>query len=280
MNDFGARTMSVGLIVVAVIVVTAFILLVDLYDCWSHGKFNGNFSIRQRSDLEKTQVDLRMHVWLQSRLHTANINVVNCMVYVDTSSGHRLEMLQGTLAQQPPIAIKPKSLWSAWDGNGNAFADHNDSTSFLTRTMVVSNINYTNVDMFMTDTIIYHDLVMKCVVDGSVDLFSLTTLRIPVKNHTFTVHKNLNHYQLKSDQNILQLMRDLSKAMSIQRNQDNTTHPLIYNPIDNQTHAHSVLGTSVVTDQIDVDMVSVDDSNATHHQMTTFNEVSISLPIS
>ena len=274
MNNFGVRTMNVCLVVFAVIVVTVFIIF-DTYDCLYDKKFKGNLSIVSTSTFEKTQVDLRMHIGLQSRLHTANIDVVNCMIRVDTSLGdRRLEMLQGTIAQQPPIIIKPKPLWSAaWNGN--------DTFSILTRTMVISNINYTNLDMFLSDAMVtHHTMVINCVIDGSVDLFSVMALRIPTKKYTFTVHKdlNLNQPQLdsNSDQNILQLLYDFSTAMSAQRNQEAP----IDHATDNPTHSHSVVKTSIgndtsTLDETDLDPVD-DDSNSTHHMETTLNEVSIS----
>ena len=269
MNNLVVRnTMPMYLIFFAVVVVTTVFIFHDTYDCLYYKKVNGNLSIVSTSNFEQTEIDIRMHVWLQSRLHTANIDVVHCMTYVDTSLGHRLEMFQGTIAQQPPVLVKPQSLWSSGNRNGT------------TRTMVFSNINYTNVDMFIKDG--SKKMVTNCVVDGSVDLFSITALRIPVKKHTFTVLKdwNLNQLTMENsiDQNILQLMYNFSTVISAPKNQVASMD----HAMDNPTHSHTVVETSVGNDIPKLDETELDrnvfpdnnSSNSSHHMETPLYEVS------
>ena len=102
----------------AIVAVVVFILL-DAYECYAHGKFDGNlqlvkFDLTSNGEIDLT-MDLTVDTWLQSRLHTMRVDVAGCTVKIDTPSGRTLEMLQATTSL--PLTIKPKSLWSAWDGS-------------------------------------------------------------------------------------------------------------------------------------------------------------------
>ena len=277
MNSYGART-GVSLVVFVVIVVTALIVL-DTYDSLSRGKFNGNVSIVHKdvgtTVEEKSHVDLRMHVSLQSRLHTANIDIVECTIYDDSSLGHRHELLQGIIKQLSPVIVKPNSLWSSWDGSALADLSH-DAASSQTRTMVMSNINSTNLDKFMSNEMPSRALMAQCVMDGSVDLFSLRAMRIPLKKHMLTVYKTWNHNGLETensnDQDILQWMNDLNKVVVMSTQNDHVLIDKSNDTTDVLLYPHPIaainVGNNASTLGQDLDMFPVGDHKSTHPMQT------------
>ena len=95
----------------AMVVFVVFTLL-DAYECYSHGKFDGNIRIANidltSSGETDMSMDLTFNAWLQSRLHTMKIDAIDCISHIDTPSKRHLKMFQ-TKAMLS-LAVKPKSL--------------------------------------------------------------------------------------------------------------------------------------------------------------------------
>ena len=172
--------------------------LLDAYACYSQGKFDGNIRIANIDLTSTGDVDLTMELtadaWLQSRLHTMRVDVAGCTVKVDTPSGRHLEMVHAT--NSLPLTIKPKSLWSAWDGS--AFEGHDAPAYSVNGVITLSHVNFTSVGTMLMDAIVVpptdtpHSLVVECVIDGAVELFSVPTMGVPLKKYVYTTRKDFH----------------------------------------------------------------------------------------
>ena len=179
----------------AVCVGVIFILL-DGYECYVRGKFDGklqmvNIDLMSLGDIDLT-MDLTADVWLQSRLHTLKIDVAGCKMKMDMPSGRHLELVQAT--NTLPLRIKPKSLWSAWDGS---FEDGNENPTYsVESTIAFSHVNFTSMGTTLVDAMVApstgapHTLHLECVIDGAVELFSVPTMSVPLTKYVYTTRKD------------------------------------------------------------------------------------------
>ena len=184
---------------IAVFAVVVFVIftLLDAYECYAHGKFDGNLQMVNVDLTSSGKTDLTMDltadVWLQSRLHTMRVDVAGCTVKIDTPSGRHLEMLQAT--NSLPLTIKPKSLWSAWDGT---FESKDDLTYSVDGTIAFSHVNFTSVSTMLMDAVVVpstdvpHTVKLECVIVGALELFSVPAMSISLKQYVFSTQKDFH----------------------------------------------------------------------------------------
>ena len=181
----------------AMVVFVVFTLL-DAYECYSHGKFDGKIRIADLDLTSSGEVDMTLDVtadaWLQSRLHTMKVDVAGCTVKIDTPSGRHLEMLQAT--NSLPLTIKPKSLWSAWDGS--TFEGHDAPTYSVNGMIALSHVNFTSVGTMLMDAVVVppadapHTLVVECVISGAIELFSVPAMSVSLNKYVYTTRKDFH----------------------------------------------------------------------------------------
>ena len=185
----------------AMLIIAVFVIL-DGYECYSHGMFHGVIQIANVDLTSSGETDLSMdltfNAWLQSRLHTMKISAVDCISHVDTPSGLHLKMFDTTAMLS--LAVKPKSLWSAWDGS--TFGGHEGDPIYLVNGRVaISHVNFTNLRKMLTnDTMSIpsdntHTLITECAIDGVLQLFSVPAMSISIKKYAFTSHKHFSFDQ-------------------------------------------------------------------------------------
>ena len=195
MERVGIVSSYVALLAMVVFVVFT---LLDAYACYSHGKFDGiiriaNVDLTSSGEVDLT-LDLTADAWLQSRLHTMKIDVAGCTVKIDTPSGRHLEMLQAT--NSLPLTIKPKSLWSAWDGS--TFEGHDAPTYSVHGMIAFSHVNFTSVGTMLMDAVVVpptdapHTLVVDCVIDGAIELFSVPAMSVSLNKYVYTTRKDFH----------------------------------------------------------------------------------------
>ena len=210
----------------AMLVIAVFVIL-DTYACYSHGLFHGVIQIANVDLTSSGETDISMdvtaNVWLETRLHTVKINAVDCISHVDTPSGLHLKMFQATTSLST-LTIKPKSLWSAWDGS--IVGSHgNDPKYSVDGRIAISHVNFINLGMMLTDTVNVpsndaHKLIMECTMDGVLELFSIPAMSISIKNYALTKHKefilnqptndNTNKVTTTSDHRSLNVINDIA----------------------------------------------------------------------
>ena len=188
----------------AMLIIAVFVLL-DAYECYSHGVFHGVIRIANMDLTSTGEVDLSVDVtanaWLQTRLHTVKIDAVDCLLHVDTPSGLHLHVFHTTTSLSS-LAIQPKSLWSAWDGS--IFGGHDDPIYSVDGRIAISHVNFVNLGMMLTDTASVpsnntHTLNTECTIDGVLELFSIPAMSVPMKKYTLSNHKSFSLNQPTTD---------------------------------------------------------------------------------
>ena len=188
-------------IIFAMLMIAVFVIL-DGYECYSHGVFHGviqiaNLDLTSAGDTDLS-VDLSFNAWLQSRLHTMKIDTVDCISHIDTPSGLHLKMFD-TTAMLLSLAVKPKPLWSAWDGS--TFGSHGDPIYSVNGRVAISHVNFINLRKMLTnDTMSIpsdstHKLMTECAIDGVLELFSVPAMSISIKKYSFMSHKHFSFDQ-------------------------------------------------------------------------------------
>ena len=220
------RIVSCYLVLFAMVIIAVFVIL-DTYACCSHGLFHGVIHIANVDLTSSGETDMSMdvtaNVWLETRLHTVKINSVDCISHVDTPSGLHLQMFQTTTSLSTS-SVKPKSLWSGWDGN--IVGSHgNDPKYTVDGRIAISHVNFINLGMMLTDTVNVpsndaHKLIMECTMDGVLELFSIPAMSISIKNYALTKHKefilnqptndNTNKVTTTSDHRSLNVINDIA----------------------------------------------------------------------
>ena len=184
----------------AMLIIVVFVIL-DAYECYSHGVFHGVIRIANM-DLTSTgendlSVDVTANAWLQTRLHTVKLNAIDCLLHVDTPSGLHLHVFHTTTSLSS-LAVKPKSLWSTWDGS--IFGGHDDPIYSVDGRISISHVNFNNWGMMLTDpSNNNHTLITECTIDGVLELFSIPAMSISMKKYTLTNHKDFSLNQPTTD---------------------------------------------------------------------------------
>ena len=197
-------TVSSYFAIFAMLIIAVFVLL-DAYECYSHGVFHGviriaNIGLTSTGEIDLS-VDVTANAWLQTRLHTVKIDAVDCLVHVDTPSGLHLHVFHTTTSLSS-LAIQPKSLWSAWDGS--IFGGHDDPIYSVDGRIAISHVNFINVGMMLTDTASVpsnntHTLITECTIDGVLKLFSIPAMSVSMKKYTLSSHKSFSLNQPTTD---------------------------------------------------------------------------------
>ena len=190
-----------GYFAIFVMLIIAVFVIFDGYECYSHGMFDGNIRIANidltSSGETDMSMDLTFNAWLQSRLHTMKIDAVNCISHIDTPSKLHLKMFDTTAMLS--LAVKPKSLWSAWDGS--TFRGHDAPIYSVNGRIAISHVSFINLRMMLTNDTMNvpsnntHTLITECAIDGALQLFSVPMMSISIKKYALTNHKHFSFDQ-------------------------------------------------------------------------------------
>ena len=207
-------------VIFAMLIIVVFVIF-DAYECYSHGMFHGFLRIANIDLTSSGEVDLSVDVtanaWLQTRLHTAKIDAVDCISHVDTLSGLHLNLFHTTTSLSL-LAVKPKSLWSTWDGS--IFGGHDDQKYSVDGRIAISHVNFINLGMVLTDTASIpsnnnHTLITECTIDGVLELFSIPAMSISMKKYALSSHKDFSLNQPTTDSTINKVTTSDHRSLNV-----------------------------------------------------------------
>lgn len=190
----------VGYFMVFVLAFVGIVVAVDAYLCQTQSKVNGvmrtaDIKLSSSGDVDLT-LRMRTNAWFQSRLHTVTMDAVNCALHIDTPSGRRLELSDASLAQSEPIVLKPKSLWAPLAGK-NTFGGYDALEYSVEGTVAFARVNFAALCELLVDVLVEpwtgtHKLGADCVIDGTLMLFSVPSLAVPMKQYKVGADREFN----------------------------------------------------------------------------------------